>query len=403
MSGKNRKKLSTELIHTGDGQFCKELAKTASVPETFPIYLTSVFAFDDVPSVDAVYERASESYIYSRMANPNADAVSRILAAAEGSEDAKALVFASGMAAITTAVLSFVKTGDHIVASNVLYGGVYDYFANELPRFGVEVTFADLVKEDAASLVRPGTKLIYTETLSNPLLEVPDLAALSKTAHDRGLLLFVDNTFATPVIAKPLELGADIALYSATKYLGGHSDVTLGAVTGRAPLIDAVKRFQTLYGAAASPSDCWLLARSLRTLELRVKKHSENALRVAEVLESHPKVERVFYPGLPASPSHGRAKRQFTGAGFGGMLSADIRGGMKAASALIGELETILFVPSLAGTATTVSYPVKTSHRSYSAEALEKAGVAEGQLRFSVGLEDADDILEELSRALGKI
>jgi methionine-gamma-lyase len=403
MSGKNRKKLSTELIHTGDGQFCKELAKTASVPETFPIYLTSVFAFDDVPSVDAVYEHTAESYVYSRMANPNADAASRILAAAEGAEGAKALVFASGMAAITTAVLSFVKTGDHILASNVLYGGVYDYFANELPRFGVEVTFADLAREDADPLVRPNTKLIYTETIGNPLMEVPDIAALSKTARARGPLLFVDNTFATPVVAKPLELGADIALYSATKYLGGHSDITLGAVTGKGPLVDAVKRFQVLYGAAASPAECWLLARSLRTLELRMKKHSENALRVAEFLESHPKVERVFYPGLPSSPSHGRARRQFTGEGFGGMLSADIRGGARAASALIGELETIFFVPSLAGTATTVSYPVKTSHRAYSAEALKKAGIAAGQLRFSIGLEDADDTIEELSRALEKI
>ncbi|MDR2176153.1 MAG: PLP-dependent aspartate aminotransferase family protein [Synergistaceae bacterium] len=403
MSGKNRKKLSTELIHTGDGQFCKELAKTASVPETFPVYLTSVFAFDDVASVDAVYERTSGSYLYSRMANPNADAVSRILAAAEGSEGAKALVFASGMAAITTAVLSFVKTGDHILASSVLYGGVYDYFANELPRFGVEVTFADLAREDAAHLIRPNTKLIYTETIGNPLMEVPDLADLSKAARARGPLLFVDNTFATPVIAKPLELGADIALYSATKYLGGHSDVTLGAVTGRGPLIDAIKRFQTLYGATAGPADCWLLARSLRTLELRVKKHSENALRVARFLESHPKVERVFYPGLPASPFHERAKRQFTDGGFGGMLSADIRGGEKEASALIEALETIRFVPSLAGTATTVSYPVKTSHRSYSAEALKKAGIAKGQLRFSIGLEDADNIIGELSRALDRI
>ncbi|MDR1978532.1 MAG: aminotransferase class I/II-fold pyridoxal phosphate-dependent enzyme [Synergistaceae bacterium] len=397
----SKKKLSTELIHTGDGQVCKELGKTASVPETFPVYLTSVFAFDDVPSVDAIYGREAEGYIYSRMANPNMDAVSRILAAADEGE--KALVFSSGMAAITTSILSFVKTGDHVVASSVLYGGVYDYLANELARFGVEVTFIDLLKEDLAPRIRANTKLVYTETISNPLMEVPDIVAVSKTAHERGALVFVDNTFATPVIAKPLTLGADVALYSTTKYLGGHSDITGGAVVSRSDLIDTIKRFQVLYGAVPSPVDCWLLARSLRTLELRMKKHSKNALAVAKFLESHAKVEKVFYPGLASSPSHERARRQFVDGRCGGMLSVNLKGGVKEASALIQELDMIAFVPSLAGTATTVSYPVKTSHRSYSRDALEEAGIAPGQLRFSIGLEDADDIVEDLTRGLNKI
>ncbi|MDR2527567.1 MAG: aminotransferase class I/II-fold pyridoxal phosphate-dependent enzyme [Synergistaceae bacterium] len=397
----NAKKLSTKLIHTGDGQFCKELAKTASVPETFPVYLTSVFAFDDVPSLDAVYEHGAKSYIYSRMANPNADAAAQILAIAEDVPDAKALVFASGMAAITTSILSFVQAGDHVIASNVLYGGVYDYLANELPRFGVQVTFADLIKEGVH--VQPNTKLLYTETISNPLMEVPDIAAISREAHERGLLTLVDNTFATSAVARPLALGADVALYSATKYLGGHSDITCGAVVARSTLTDKIRRFQSLYGAIPSPSDCWLLARSLRTLDLRMKKHSKNALVVAEFLESHPKVEKVFYPGLASSPSHERAKRQFAAGRFGGMFSVNVRGGVKEASALIAALDAIAFAPSLAGVATTVSYPIKTSHRSYTKEALEKAGIAQGQLRFSIGLEDANDIIEDLSQALGKL
>ncbi|GHT01645.1 methionine gamma-lyase [Synergistales bacterium] len=408
MRSSDSKKLSTSLIHNGDGQFCRKLAAQASVPETFPVYLTSVFAFDDVPSVDAIYEQKSDAYIYSRMANPNSDAVAEILSAAEGSGSSKkdkvgALVFSSGMAAITTSILSSVKSGDHIVASSVLYGGVYDYLSNELPRFGVSVTFLDFLKDDFTRAIKPETKLIYTETISNPLMEVPDIAAISKEAHKRGLLFFIDNTFATPAVAKTLSLGADVTLYSTTKYLGGHSDITGGALTANSELVAKIKRFQILYGAMPSPLDCWLLARSLRTLDLRMKKHSKNALLVAEFLEAHPKVEKVFYPGLKSSPSYETAAAQFVKGRFGGMLSANIKGGVKEASKLIKEMKIISFVPSLAGTATTVSYPVKTSHRAYSAEALKAAGIAQGQLRFSIGLEDSDDIIADISDALDKI
>jgi methionine-gamma-lyase len=392
------KRLSTELIHTGDGRVCRDLARTASVPETFPIYLTSVFSFDDVPSVDAIYDHEADGYIYSRMSNPNADAASSILAAADGGE--RALVFSSGMAAITTAILSFVRSGDHIISSNVLYGGVYDYMSNELARFGVEVTFLDLLREDIIPHVRPNTKLVYTETICNPLMEVPDIESLARSAHSRGLLLLVDNTFATPVVARPLSLGADIALYSVTKYLGGHSDITGGAVVANAELTAAIKRCQTLYGAILGPSDCWLLARSMRTLDLRMKRHSANAMAAARFLETHPLVGRVFYPGLESSGSFERARRQFNGGLFGGMLSVNLRGGAAEAEAMIREMKMISFVPSLAGTATTVSYAVKTSHRFYEKAELDRLGITPNQLRFSIGLEDADDIIAELSSAL---
>jgi methionine-gamma-lyase len=307
------------------------------------------------------------------------------------------------MAAITTTILSFVQSGDHIISSPVLYGGVQDFLANELPRFGIEVTFADLLDGDLSKHVRPNTKLAYTETICNPLMEVPDLEALSKSAHSNGLLLLVDNTFATPVIANPLGLGADAALYSATKYLGGHSDIVAGAVVGGAGLIERVKRFQVLYGGILSPHDCWLLARSLRTLHMRMKRHSENARETAKFLEAHPKIERVFYPGLASSPSHERARRQFEKGLFGGMLSIDLKGGEDAARKLINALETIYLVPSLAGTATTVSWSAKTSHRFYDRETRLKAGITDGQLRFSVGLEDASDIIAELEAALEKV
>ena len=395
------KKLSTKLIHTGDGQDYKKIAQSASVPEVLPVYLTSVFAFDDVPSVDDIYDHKADGYIYSRIKHPNTDAVADILAAAEGAEDA--LLFSSGMSAIILSILAVVSSGDHIIASPVLYGGVHDFLQNELKRFGVEVTFVDIINDDIEKYIKPNTKLIYTETICNPLLEVPDLKKTADIAHKHGLLFYVDNTFATSVVVSPYKFGADLVLYSTTKFLGGHSDIVGGAAVGKAEVIARVRPKLVLYGAVLSPMDAWLLARSLRTLELRVTKHSQNALKVAQFLEKHPKIEKVFYPGLESSPDHERAAAQFNNGLYGGMLSANLRGGEREASIVIGSMPTIKYVPSLAGTATTVSYAAKTSHRAYTKEQLDEAGITYGQLRFSIGLEDADDIIAEIDAALAKI
>ena len=395
------KNLNTKLLHTGDGQFYKQVAKSSSVPEVLPIYRTSVFAFDDVPSVDRIYEGEDEGYIYTRMKHPNMDAVSEIIAAADGTEEA--LVFSSGMAAIVLSILAVVQQGDHIISSPVLYGGVHDFLQKELSRFGVEVSFVDLVHEDVEAHIRPETKLIYTESISNPLMEVPDLRAMAELAHKHGLLFYVDNTFGTPVVVKPAALGVDVVLYSATKYLGGHSDIVGGAAAGSAEIIAKIRRTLVLYGAVLGAADSWLLARSLRTLSLRVTAHCRNALQVAAFLEQHEKIEKVFYPGLASSPSHERAKAQFAPGLFGGMLSFNLKGGEAEAAAVIRELPTIKYVPSLAGTATTLSYAAKTSHRFYSQEELAAAGITLGQLRLSVGLEQAEDIISELDEALAKI
>ena len=395
------KNLNTKLLHTGDGQFYKQVAKSSSVPEVLPIYRTSVFAFDDVPSVDRIYEGEDEGYIYTRMKHPNMDAVSEIIAAADGTE--AALVFSSGMAAIVLSILAVVQQGDHIISSPVLYGGVHDFLQKELSRFGVEVSFVDLVHDDVEAHIRPETKLIYTESISNPLMEVPDLRAVAELAHKHGLLFYVDNTFGTPVVVKPAALGADVVLYSATKYLGGHSDIVGGAAAGSAEIIAKIRRTLVLYGAVLGAADSWLLARSLRTLSLRVTAHCRNALQVAAFLEQHEKIEKVFYPGLSSSPSHERAKAQFAPGLFGGMLSFNLKGGEAEAAAVIRELPTIKYVPSLAGTATTLSYAAKTSHRFYSQEELAAAGITLGQLRLSVGLEQAEDIIGELDEALAKI
>lgn len=397
----SEKQLSTKLIHTGDGQDYKKIAESKSVPEALPIYLTSVFAFDDVPSVDDIYDHKADGYIYSRIKHPNTDAVGEILAAAEGAEEA--LAFSSGMSAIIISILAAVGAGDHIISSPVLYGGVHDFLENELKRFGVEVTFVDFINDNIEKYIKPNTKLIYTETICNPLLEVPEISKIADIAHKHDLLFYIDNTFATSVVAKPFKLGADLVLYSATKFLSGHSDIVGGAAVGSSEVISKIRPKLVLYGAILSPMDAWLLARSLRTLELRVTKHSQNALKVAQFLEKHPKIEKVFYPGLESSPDHERAAAQFENGLYGGMLSANLRGGEREASTVIASMPTIKYVPSLAGTATTVSYAAKTSHRAYSKEQLDEAGITYGQLRFSVGLEDADDIIAEIDAALAKI
>lgn len=398
MSGKG---FSTKVIHAGEVEFTKKALSGVSVPKVPPIFMSSVFSFDDVPSLDALYDGTAEGYVYSRMANPTTDGVCDILASAEGCDDA--IVFSSGMAAIINAIIGNVKTGDHIISSPVLYGGVYDYLQNEITRFGVEVTFVDFLKEDIEKYIKPNTKVIYTETISNPLMEVMDIPKISEIAHKHNCKLIVDNTFATAALAKPLSLGADIVVYSATKFLGGHSDIIGGAILSNQENINELRRFSTLYGATMSPFDAWLLARSLRTLEMRIAKHSANAVKVAEFFENHPKVENVYYPGLKSSSYYELGQKLFIDGRCGGMISVDFAGGEKAASDFIANCDSIKFIPSLAGVSTTISYPAKTSHRAYSKEEMESVGISMGQLRFSIGLEEADDIIAEFSAALDKL
>ncbi|MDR1832068.1 MAG: aminotransferase class I/II-fold pyridoxal phosphate-dependent enzyme [Fusobacteriaceae bacterium] len=394
------KALSTRTIHSGGEDLAKKIAKSVSVPKVLPIYMSSVFSFDDVPSLEKLYEGEASGYVYSRMENPSTEAVCEILAAAEST--AGAIAFSSGMAAITTAILAYVGAGDHIVSSPVLYGGVYDFLLNEIKRFGVEVSFVDFDHGDLEKAIRPNTKLIYTETISNPLMEVADIPRIAEIAHRHNCKFVIDNTFATPAVARPLDFGADVSVYSTTKFLGGHSDIIGGALCANNEEIARIKRLSVLYGNIMSPFDAWLLARSLRTLDLRVAKHSENARQVAEFFAGHPKIEKVYYPGLKCSPYYERGQKLLIDGRCGGMLSADIAGGEAGAAAFIKACESIKFVPSLAGVSTTISYPAKTSHRAYSPEELKKAGISTGQLRFSIGLEEIGDILAEFDAALAK-
>ena len=307
------------------------------------------------------------------------------------------------MAAITTSILAAVKPGDHIVASPIIYGEAFYFLKYELKRLGIETTFIDFNTQDPEEYMRPNTTLVYGETIANPLMSVPDMKRLSDVAHAHGAKLFIDNTFATSIIAKPIKYGADLVIYSATKYLGGHDDLVGGAVLGGAELIKKISFYLGLYGATLGATESWLLARSLRTLPLRVKKMSENALALARFFEGHPKVEKVYYPGLASSSSKALADRQFEGNGYGGMLSVNFKGGQAEIDRLIRNLKIVHFVPTLAGVGTTLTYPPKASHRDLSKDELAAIGITMGQIRLSSGLEDTEDLLNDFDQALKKI
>jgi methionine-gamma-lyase len=390
------KKFSSKLIHTGD-----KFPESVSHSKAIPIVQTSVFSFDDVESLEQVYDGTASGHIYTRNGNPVHDALNEIMSSIEEGE--AALSYSSGMGAISLSLIAQVSAGDHIIAANVLYGGSFQFIKTELARFNVSVTFVNPVDEDITPYFQPNTKVVYVETISNPVMEAIDLQTIAEITHRHGAKLIVDNSFATPIICQPLLLGADIVVYSATKYIGGHSDVTAGIVVADKENIERIYASGLLFGPTLSPFDGWLLVRSLRTLELRIGQHSRNALQLAEYFAAHPKISAVYYPGLPSSPTHAVAKRLFHNDLFGGMLSIDLQGGEPQAYELLRRLETIKFVPSLAGVATTTSYPAKTSHRSLNDEELRKANISKGLIRISVGLEDINYIIDEFDRTLAKI
>ncbi|MEX0974208.1 MAG: PLP-dependent aspartate aminotransferase family protein [Bacillota bacterium] len=376
--------------------------QSVTMPKVPPIYAASVFCFDSLAQLDEVWEGRSHGYVYSRMRNPGIDLLEETVNSLEGG--AGAVAFGSGMAAITVSVLSLVSSGDHIVAAKVLYGGTYTFFHDELPRRGVTTTFVDandLAEVKAA--MRPATRVVYCETVSNPLMEVADISALAEIAHANGAILAVDSTFASPVLCRPLEFGADLSIHSGTKYLNGHSDVTSGVSVARdAAVAGKIRSLASTYGPVPSPFDAWLIVRGIRTIDLRVKKCSENALQLANFLARHPKVTVVHYPGLLESPYRTLAEKYLDN-GFGGMLSFEVRGGLDGARALIDSLDMVELVPSLAGVSTTVSHPGKTSHRAIPLAERAAYGVGDGLIRVSVGIEDYADIEEDFKQALEQV
>ena len=370
---------------------------TTSRPKVMPIYMSSAYSFEDSDICNDICYDREDGYLYGSYGNPTADALKEILVNIEGAEACD--VYSSGMAAITLSILSQVKTGDHIIANNVIYGNVFKFLKTELgENLGVEVTFVDFKREDLTPYFKANTKLVYMETISNPMIEVIDIGKIADVTHLHGAKLVVDNTFATPIVCQPIKHGADIVVYSATKFMNGHSDIMAGAVLGDHETIKRVVDLSHTFGPTISPFDVWLLMRSMRTLDLRVERHSRNAMKLANFLDQHPKTGKVYYPGLPSFSDHEAAKKYFNGGLFGGMLAVDM-GSYDNISKFVEKAQLSEIVASL-GTYTTSLCDTTITHSGMTAKERQEAGLPEGLLRISTGLEHIDDIINEFERIL---
>ena len=380
----------TTVVHAG-----RELNGTRAVSP--PIWQTTTFTADTPHDFAEEAKAVRPAHFYTRYGNPTHKEVEAVVAALEGGE--AALLTSSGMGAIFNAVMSVVGSGDHVVSQRSLYAGTEELMKGVLPRFGVEVTYVDQTRpEEFAAALRPNTTLVYAETPTNPLMRLTDLGALAELARARGVTTVVDNTFATPVNQRPLAFGIDVVVHSATKYLGGHHDVTAGCVVGSREFVERAWRFSLVAGACLSPFDGWLLLRGLRTLGLRVERHNRNALALARFLERHPRVERVHHPGLESHPQHELARRQMSG--FTGMLGLELRGGCAAAERFTRALKLATYAASLGGFETLVVHPAAMWGLQLSPAQRAEMGVSDGLVRVSVGLEDERDLINDFAQAL---
>ncbi|MEM0058473.1 MAG: aminotransferase class I/II-fold pyridoxal phosphate-dependent enzyme [Candidatus Bathyarchaeia archaeon] len=365
-----------------------------------PIYETSVFAFMSTKRlIDVISERA-EGYIYTRFDNPTVRAVEEKMAVLEDAEDAAA--FSSGMAAITTTILTLTSKGDHIIASMDLYGGTLTFFQEVLPRFGVEVSLVDASNlGEVEKALQSNTRVIYVETPTNPTLKIVDLRGLAAIARKRRITTVVDSTLASPYNLQPLNFGTDIVVHSATKYLGGHNDLTAGIVCGSKEFIQKLKRTRKILGGTLDPIAAWLLLRGLKTLAVRMEKHNQNGMQVAQFLAEHPKIAKVYYPGLPSHPQHELARKQMRG--YGGVVSFEIKGDFEKTMRFIENLKLCLLAASLGGTETLATQPATSSHYFITPEQRQKLGITDQLVRLALGIEDAEDIIADLKQALEKI
>jgi len=386
----------TQAIHAGwDGKH----ALGALNP---PIYQTSTFVFDSVAHAQRVFSGESAEYVYTRGNNPTLRLFEQKMAVLEKGE--KAVAFSSGMAAISSVLLSLLKAGDELVTSRTLYGSTYHVVTQLLPRYGITARFADLSRPGALeAALTDKARVVYIETPANPSLEIVDIAAAVEVAHRHGAKVVVDNTFATPHFQNPLALGADVVVHSCTKYIGGHGDALGGVAVSRDPDYILRLRFDFLcdLGGVLAPFNAWLFLRGIKTLGIRMKRHASNALAVAGFLADHPGVEKVLYPGLAEFPQHGLAKRQMRG--FGGIVSFEVKGGYDAAVRFMDSLELCTIAVSLGDAETLVEHPASMTHREYPRERLTEFGFSEALVRLSVGLEDPEDIISDLDQALGRL
>lgn len=387
---------ATKAIHAGT---------TENTPGTLatPIYQTSTFYFDSAEQGGKRFAGEEGGYIYSRLGNPTTKVLEDKIAMLEGGEAAAAM--SSGMGAISSALWTLLKAGDHVVASNTLYGCTFALLNHGLTRYGVEVDFVDVADpENIRKAMKKNTKVVYLETPANPTMLITDIQAVSKIAHEvEGCQVMVDNTFCSPYLQRPLELGADIVVHSATKYINGHGDVIAGIVVGSEDYITQVKMFgiKDMTGSVLSPNDAFLMIRGMKTLQIRMDKHCSNAMEVAKFLESHPAVEKVYYPGLESFEGHELAKKQMSQ--FGGIMAFEVKGGVEAGKKLMNSLHLCILAVSLGDAETLVEHAASMTHSPYSKEEREAAGISDGLVRISVGLEDVKDIIGDLKQGLDQL
>ena len=390
--------ISTKAIHAGAE------GKNPYGALTAPIYQTSTFEFDSCEQGGNRFALKEAGHIYSRLGNPTTDLLERKIAALEGGE--AAVAFASGMGAISSVMWTICAAGKHIVADATLYGCTHALLEHGMTRYGVEVDFIDTSDLEAVkAALKSNTAMVYLETPANPNLKVSDIEAISNIVHEYNsdIYVVVDNTFATPVLQNPLAWGADVVVHSATKYLNGHGDVIAGFAVGKQDLMTQVRLFglKDMTGAVLGPQEAFLIIRGLKTLEIRVERHCQNAKKVAEYLVSNSKVEKVYYPGLENHPNHEVAARQMRD--FGAMIAFEVKGGIEAGKKLCDSLEMINLAVSLGDVETLIQHPASMTHSPYTPEERAEAGIAEGLVRLSVGLENVEDIIADLEKGFAQI
>ncbi len=385
--------LATRAIHFGYDPQSEHGALTP------PLHLTSTYAFETAEAAGETFAGDRPGFVYSRVGNPTNDLLERRIADLEGGE--AAVANASGMGAITSLFWTYLQAGDEIITDMTLYGCTFAYFSHGLSRFGIKITHVDMTDpENLAAALTAKTKFVYFETPANPNMRLVDIRAICDIAHAHDARVIVDNTYATPILTRPIEHGADFVVHSATKYLGGHGDLLAGLVVGRADDILQVRTIgmKDMTGAVIAPFNAMLVLRGLKTLELRMERHSQNADTIARMLENHPKVEAVFYPGLESFPQHDLANRQM--AGFGGMIAFEVIGGLQGGIAVMNRLNLIQRAVSLGDAETLIQHPASMTHITYTPEERAAHGISEGLIRISAGLENIDDILDDLEQAL---
>lgn len=388
--------LGTTAIHSGT---VKNLYGTLAVP----IYQTSTFIFDSAEQGGKRFALEEAGYIYTRLGNPTTTVLEEKIATLEEGEAAVAM--SSGMGAISSTLWTILKAGDHIVTDKTLYGCTFALMCHGLTRFGVEVSFVDTSNlEEVKNAMKENTRVVYLETPANPNLKIVDLEEISKIAHTNpNTLVVVDNTFATPYIQKPLKLGVDIVVHSVTKYLNGHGDVIAGLVVTNKALADQIRfiGLKDMTGAVLGPQDAYYIVRGMKTFEIRMERHCKNAKAVAEFLDKHPKIEKVYYPGLETHEGYDIVKKQMKD--FGGMISFELKGGYEAGKTLLNNLKLCSLAVSLGDTETLIQHPASMTHSPYTKEEREAAGITDGLVRLSVGLENVEDIIADLEQGLEKI